>query len=168
MKRVLFVCTHNSARSQMAEGLLNHQHGGHYEAWSAGTTPRGVHPMAVEVMKEIGIDISHHTSKRVEEVAQKIGAGLPETDPDAEGAGTLGGMPLNIVVTICDDAKEKCPSVPAREGKIHVGFKDPSASEGTDEEKREAFRRIRDELADWIDAAFDTNAEAGESEEMEL
>lgn len=81
--------------------------------------------MAVEAMKEIGIDISHHTPKSVEEVAQKIGAGLPETDPDAEDAGTLGGMPLDIVVTVCDDAKEKCPYVPAREGNIHVGSRTP-------------------------------------------
>lgn len=154
MKRVLFVCTHNSARSQMAEGLLNHRYGGRYEAWSAGTEPRGVHPMAVEVMKEIGIDISHHTSKSVEEVAQKIGASLAETDSDAEGTGTLGGMPLDVVITVCDDAKENCPYIPAREGNVHVGFEDPSAIDGSDEETREAFRRIRDELAEWIDTAF--------------
>ena len=160
MNRVLFVCTHNSARSQMAEGLLNHRYGGRYEAWSAGTHPSGVSPFAVEVMEEIGIDISNHTSKSVEQVAQKLGVGITETEGTAEpegdagAAGTIAGMPLDMVVTVCDDAKERCPYVPAREGNVHVGFDDPSAADGTDEEKRAAFRRVRDELADWIDTAF--------------
>ena len=154
MKRVLFVCTHNSARSQMAEGLLNHRYGGRYEAWSAGTHPGGVSPFAVEVMKEIGIDISDHTSKSVEQVARELGVGIAASEGDAESAGTIAGMPLDVVVTVCDDAKERCPYVPAREGNVHVGFDDPSAVEGPDDEKRAAFRRVRDELADWIDATF--------------
>ncbi|PSQ95541.1 MAG: low molecular weight phosphatase family protein [Bacteroidetes bacterium SW_9_63_38] len=154
MRRVLFVCTHNSARSQMAEGLLNHRHGGRYEAWSAGTHPSGVSPFAVKVMKEIGIDISDHTSKSVEQVARELGMGTAVSEGDAESAGTIAGMPLDMVVTVCDDAKERCPYVPARKGNVHVGFDDPSAVEGTDEEKRAAFRRVRDALANWIDDTF--------------
>lgn len=155
MKRVLFVCTHNSARSQMAEGLLNDRHGGRYEALSAGTNPQGVHPMAIEVMEEIGIDISHHTSKSVDAVLKEIGVDVPE---GAESK--YSGCPLDVVVTVCDDAKENCPYVPAREGNVHAGFEDPSAVDGTEEERREAFRRVRDELSEWIDAAFGEPATA--------
>lgn len=120
MKRVLFVCTHNSARSQMAEGLLNHRYGGRYEAWSAGIHSGGVSPFAVEVMKEIGIDISDHT-KSVEQVARELGVGIAASEGDAESAGTIAGMPLDVVVTVCDDAKERCPYVPVREGPLRAG-----------------------------------------------
>ena len=146
MKRVLFVCTHNSSRSQMAEGLLRARGGDRYEVHSAGTEPGGVNPFAVEVMAEVGIDISNHTSDAVDAYA----------DP-----------PLDIVVTVCDDAAENCPYLPAREQNLHRGFEDPSAVTGTDDEKRAAFRRVREELTDWIDATFETNAEAGESEDVE-
>jgi len=149
MDTVLFVCTHNSSRSQMAEGLLRDRYGDRYEVRSAGTNPGGVHPFAVDVMSEIGIDISHHTSKSVDAVLEEIGVEVPE---GAESK--YSGCPLDVVVTVCDDAQENCPYVPAREGNVHAGFEDPSAIEGTEEEKREAFRRIRDELAEWIDTAF--------------
>ena len=133
MNTVLFVCTHNSSRSQMAEGLLRDRYGDRYEVHSAGTEPGGVNPFAVEVMDESGIDISDHTSDPIE---------------------AFDDMPLDIVVTVCDDAAENCPYIPARKKNVHQGFEDPSAVTGTDEEKRAAFRRIRDELTDWIDETF--------------
>jgi len=133
MDTVLFVCTHNSSRSQMAEGLLRAQHGDRYEVQSAGTEPGGVHPFAVEVMGEIGIDITGHTSDSVD---------------------TYSDRTFDIVVTVCDDAADNCPYIPARQENIHRGFEDPSAARGTEAEKRAAFRRVRDELSDWIGATF--------------
>lgn len=133
MDTVLFVCTHNSSRSQMAEGLLRDRYGDRYEVHSAGTNPGGVNPFAVEVMGDLGIDISEHASDPID---------------------TYDDTPLDIVVTVCDDAAENCPYIPARKENMHQGFEDPSAVEGTDDEKRAAFRRIRDELADWIDETF--------------
>jgi arsenate reductase len=133
METVLFVCTHNSSRSQMAEGLLRDRYGDRYEVHSAGTNPGGVNPFAAEVMEEIGIDLSDHTSDHVDDYAD---------------------TPLDIVITVCDDAAENCPYIPARKQNLHQGFDDPSAVTGTDNEKRAAFRRIRDELADWIDTTF--------------
>ena len=117
----------------MAEGLLRDRYGDRHEVHSAGTNPGGVNPFAVAVMKEIGIDITDHTSDSVDAYADTS---------------------LDIVVTVCDDAAENCPYIPARKQNLHQGFDDPSAVEGTDEEKRAAFRRIRDELADWIDATL--------------
>ena len=134
MDTVLFVCTHNSSRSQMAEGLLRDRYGDRYEVRSAGTRPGSVHPLAVAVMDEMGIDLSDHTA-------------------DALLAHT--GARLDIVATVCDDAAEACPFVSARKKNLHRGFDDPAAVTGSDAEKRAAFRRVRDELADWIEAAFD-------------
>ncbi len=136
MDTVLFVCTHNSSRSQMAEGLLRSRYDDRYEVHSAGTNPEGVNPFAVAVMDEIGIDVSDHTSDPIE--------GYDDT-------------PLDIVVTVCDDAAENCPYIPARKKNLHRGFEDPSVVKGAEEEKRAAFRRIRDELADWIDETFPTD-----------
>ena len=133
MDTVLIVCTHNSSRSQMAEGLLRARHGDRYDVHSAGTEPGGVNPFAVEVMAELDIDLSDHTSDPV----------YAYTDRS-----------LDIVVTVCDDAAESCPYVQAEKQNLHRGFDDPSAATGTDDEKRAAFRRVRDELADWIDATF--------------
>lgn len=133
MDTVLFVCTHNSSRSQMAEGLLRDRYGDRYEVHSAGTNPGGVNPFAVEVMDEIGVDISDHTSEHVDAYADTS---------------------LDIVVTVCDDAAETCPYIPAHKKNLHRGFDDPSAVTGTDGETRAAFRRVRDELAAWIDEAF--------------
>jgi arsenate reductase len=143
MNTVLFVCTHNSARSQMAEGLLRARYGDHYEVHSAGIDPGGVNSFAVEVMDEMDIDLSDHTSDHV----------YAYTDRS-----------LDIVVTVCDDAAESCPYVQAEKQNLHHSFDDPSAVTGTDDEKRAAFRRVRDELAGWIDATFDpTESEATSS-----
>lgn len=133
-KRVLFICTHNSARSQMAEGLLRSMHGDRYEVFSAGTHPRGVNPYAVKVMKEIGIDISHHRSKSVNEFL---------------------GMEIDYVVTVCDSAREECPYFPGGKNYIHRSFEDPSSAKGSEEEIMEVFRRVRDEIRDWINEFFE-------------
>ena len=132
-ERVLFVCTHNSARSQMAEGLLRYHYGDRYEAFSAGTHPGGVNPFAVEVMREVGIDLSDHRSQHIDDFADS---------------------PMDHVVTVCDSAREECPYLPARKRNLHESFADPSAAQGSDEEKRAAFRRARDEIRAWLDSAF--------------
>ena len=132
-KRVLFICTHNSARSQMAEGILRTLYGNTYEVYSAGTKPSGVNPYAIEVMKEIGIDISHHRSKSIEEFR---------------------GMSFDYVITVCDSAKENCPFFPGGKKYIHRSFEDPASFEGTEEEKLEFFRKIREEIRNWIINTF--------------
>lgn len=132
-KTVLFVCTHNSVRSQMAEGLLNGLYGGTYEARSAGTKPTRVSPRAVSAMREIGIDISAHRSKSIEEFRDSH---------------------FDCVVTVCDDARESCPFFAGGGEHIHRGFADPGTVEGTEEEKSAAFRRARDEIHAWIDERF--------------
>jgi len=123
-QRVLILCTGNSVRSQMAEGLLRHLGQSQYEVHSAGTSPIGVSPLAIEVMREIGIDISGHRSKSVAEFR---------------------GQPFATVITVCDSAAQACPSFPGAR-RIHWSIQDPGAARGTHEERREAFRRIRDEL----------------------
>ena len=132
-KSVLFVCTHNSARSQMAEGLLRDRHGDRYEVYSAGTEKSHVRPLAIQAMREIGIDLSDHYSKTVAE---------------------LDGHTFDYVVTVCDSAREACPYVPARKENLHRSFDDPSATEGTDEEQLTVFRPVRDEISEWIDETF--------------
>ena len=132
-RSVLFVCTHNSARSQLAEGLLRDRHGDRYEAFSAGTVARGVHPLAAEALREAGIDPGGQTSKTIDD---------------------LGDRAFDVVVTVCDNAREACPYVPARERNVHRVFRDPSAVEGTDDDRRAAFRSVRDEIAAWIDVEF--------------
>ncbi len=131
-KSVLFVCTHNSARSQMAEGLLRHLYGDKYEVASAGTLPGEVNPYAVAVMKEIGIDISRHRSKSVEEFR---------------------GKTFDIVVTVCDHARETCPFFPGKRV-LHRGFEDPSRARGTPEEILQKFREVRDEIFLWLKENF--------------
>ncbi len=123
--RVLILCTGNSARSQMAEGLLRHISGNRWEVFSAGTKPSHVRPEAIEVMKEIGIDLSGHRSKSVDEFA---------------------GQDFDIVLTVCDNARESCPFFPSRTRRIHWSIEDPAAVQGSEEVRRAAFRRIRDEL----------------------
>lgn len=130
--RILFVCTHNSARSQMAEGLLRARYGDRYEALSAGTERTLVRPLAVEAMREIGVDLSEHTSKTVDD---------------------LGERAFDVVVTVCDSARETCPYVPARHT-LHESFPDPSTTTGTEAERLAVFRDVRDRLAAWIDATF--------------
>ena len=132
-KKILFICTHNSARSQMAEGLLNALGGDRYEAFSAGTETSEVRPQAIEVMREIGIDISDHTSKSLD----------PFLDKE-----------LDLVVTVCDHAKESCPYFPGGKESLHKGFDDPAAARGSDEDKTRVFRRVRDEIRDWVEKTF--------------
>ena len=126
MKRtILFLCTGNSCRSQMAEGLLRHLAGDRYEVASAGTQPVGLNPGAVEAMKEIGIDISGHRSKNVTEFI---------------------GRPVDLVITVCDRASESCPNFPGT-SILHWSFDDPAATQGSSAERNAAFRRVRDEIA---------------------
>ncbi|MDY6966779.1 MAG: arsenate reductase ArsC [Halobacteriota archaeon] len=132
-KKVLFICTHNSARSQMAEGLLRHLYGDRYEVYSAGTEPSSVNPHAVKVMEEIGIDISTHRSKSVNELINNN---------------------FDFIVTVCDTAKETCPFFPGGGEKIHKSFEDPSGFLGTEDEIIAGFRRVRDEIRGWIVEAF--------------
>ncbi len=130
-KRVLFVCTHNSARSQMAEGILRHLYWDRYEVFSAGTKPSSVHPMAIKVMKEVGIDISDHRSKSVYEFL---------------------GEEFDYVITVCDSAREECPYFPGAKRYLHRSFVDPSSA---DEDKMlEIFRKVRDEIFRWIEITF--------------
>jgi arsenate reductase len=128
-KRVLFVCTGNSCRSQMAEGLLRHLGGDRFEAASAGTHPAGLNPGAVEAMKEIGIDISCQRSKSVDEFV---------------------GQPFDWVVTVCDSARESCPVFPGAMARLHWSFEDPAAATGSAQERRAVFRRVRGEIAERI------------------
>ena len=124
-KRVLIVCTGNSARSQMAEGLLRHEGGDRFEVFSAGTRPTNVRREAVDVMNELGIDISGQWSKSVAEFA---------------------GQSLDFVVTVCDSARETCPFFPGAGKRLHWAFEDPAAVPGSDDERMAAFRRIRDQI----------------------
>ena len=124
-QRVLILCTGNSARSQMAEGLLRHDAGDRFDVFSAGTKPTQVRPEAITVMQELGIDISGHRSKSVDEFA---------------------GQGFDYVVTVCDNAKASCPVFPARTKQIHWSLDDPAAVEGSREQRLAAFRRIRGEL----------------------
>src|SRR5208337_3157218 len=123
--RVLILCTGNSARSQMAEGLLRHDAGNVYEVFSAGTKPTHVRPEAITVMREVGIEISGNRSKSVDEFA---------------------GQEFDYVITVCDNAKESCPVFPAKTKRIHWSIEDPAAVQGSEEEAMTAFRRIRDQL----------------------
>ena len=123
--RVLFLCTHNSARSQMAEGLLRAMAGDRYEAGSAGTEKTSVHPLAIQVMAEVGIDISAHSSKRYEDV-------------EAKG--------WDCVITVCDDANERCPIVPGSVKRLHWSFEDPSRAAGDEAQRLAVFRRVRDQI----------------------
>ena len=127
LQRVIFVCTHNSARSQMAEGLLRELGGDRFEAFSAGTEATRVRPEAITVMREIGIDISGHTSKSIDRFM---------------------GQEFDWLITVCDDAKEACPTIPGVEQQAHWSIEDPSAVEGDEQARVEAFRQARDILRD--------------------
>lgn len=128
--RVLFLCTGNSARSQMAEGYLRQVASDRFEACSAGIEPRGLNPLAVEAMAEIGIDISHQKSKDV---------------------GAFLGQYIPYIITVCDHAREKCPIFPRTYKLLHWGFDDPAAAQGTHDERFAVFRRVRDGLIRKID-----------------
>lgn len=124
--KVLFLCTGNAARSQMAEGLLRHMAGERFEVLSAGIAPRGLHPMAVEVMHDIGIDISRQQSKHVRQFL---------------------GTPVGYVITVCDNAREHCPVFPGAYTYLHWGFMDPAAVSGSQQEMLAAFKSVRDQIA---------------------
>ena len=124
-QRVLILCTGNSARSQMAEGLLRAGSGDRFEVWSAGTKPSQVRPEAVEVMGEIGIDISGQRSKSVDEFA---------------------GQSFDYVITVCDNAKQNCPFFPGKAERIHWSFADPAEATGSREDKLAQFRLVRDQI----------------------
>jgi arsenate reductase (thioredoxin) len=126
-RKIIFVCVHNSARSQMAEGILKHLYGQSYEVYSAGTKPSILHSLAVEAMAEIGIDISCQRSK---------------------GLGEIEGIRFDLAVTVCN-AGSSCPFVPGAEETVHKEFDDPAESS-----EIEAFRRVRDELCRWIKDSF--------------
>jgi len=129
-QRVLFLCVHNSARSQMAEGLLRDRAGDRFEAFSAGNVATEVRPLAITAMAELGIDISGQHSK---------------TTAD------LGGQRFDYAVTVCEDAKEACPYYGNAAHQVHGGFEDPAAAAGSEEERLAVFRRVRDQIAACID-----------------
>ena len=124
-KRVLILCTGNSARSQMAEGLLRHIAGDRFEVESAGVEPSHVRPQAIEAMREIGIDISGHRSKSVDEFS---------------------GQEVDYVITVCDNANERCPVFPGKTQRLHWSFDDPATAEGDEAARLAVFRRVRDEI----------------------
>lgn len=126
-QRVLFLCTGNSARSQMAEGLLQHTAGDRFEVFSAGTRPAGLNPNAVTAMSEIGIDIAGSRSKLVDEFT---------------------GQKFDYVITVCDNAKESCPIFPGGGARIHQSFEDPAAA--PKESQLAKFREVRDQIAKWM------------------
>jgi arsenate reductase len=128
-QRVLILCTGNSARSQMAEGLLRHDAGDRFEVFSAGVEPSEVRPLAIEAMRELGIDISAQRSKSV--------AGFA-------------GQEFDFVITVCDNANERCPIFPGKTRRIHWSFDDPAAATGDRAEQLNAFRRVRDEIREQL------------------
>ena len=131
---VLILCTGNSARSQMAEGLFRQAAGDRYQVFSAGTKPTQVRPEAISVMREIGIDISGHRSKSVDEFL---------------------GQELDLVITVCDSAQESCPVFPGRTRRLHWPFEDPAAVMGSQEQRIAAFRSIRDQIWERIKLFLD-------------
>jgi arsenate reductase (thioredoxin) len=126
-QRVIFLCTGNSARSQMAEAFLRKAGGDHFEVYSAGMQPKGINPLTIQVMEEEGFDLSGQRSKGVKEY--------------------LGKVLIQTLITLCDDAEKNCPTVwPGINTHLHWSFEDPSAFEGTDAQKLEKFRQIRDQI----------------------
>ena len=125
-QRVLFLCTHNSARSQMAEGLLRHLGGDRFEAYSAGTEATHVRPLAIEAMRELGVDIAGQESKTLDRY-------LDET--------------FDALITVCDQAAEACPVFPGAKRRLHWSFPDPSRATGTRDEQFAVYRQVRDDIA---------------------
>ena len=130
MLKVLFLCTENACRSQMAEGLVNHDLAGKVMAFSAGVRPNRVNPRAIQVMGELGIDISHQRSKSVYDLMK--------------------GEEFDLVITVCDNAAKQCPIFPGNAEILHIGFPDPAQATGTEEEILKVFRRVRDEMRQQI------------------
>jgi arsenate reductase len=129
-KRILFICVHNSARSQMAEGFVNALYADRYQAVSGGVEPTMVHPAAIKAMAEVGIDISSHRSKSIDEFMDQ---------------------PFDYVVMVCDDAQTDCPFFPGGKEYVPHAFADPAACTGTDGEVLACFRKSRDEIRVWIE-----------------
>jgi arsenate reductase (thioredoxin) len=144
--KVLFICTHNAARSQMAEGYLRSRYGDRYDSFSAGTEVSTVSPYAVRAMLEIGIDISRQRSKSLDE---------------------FDGKKMDVVVTVCDSAKAVCPFFPGAKKTLHMSFPDPMGFLGSDDEVLEGFRTVRDEITRWIDSTFGQE-DAWDNEEREV
>jgi arsenate reductase len=142
--RVLFLCTGNSARSQMAEGLLRTFGGEDFEINSAGTDPKGLNPLAIEAMRKIGIDISGHESKSLDRFL---------------------GQHFDYIITVCDRARDSCPTFPGDNERIHWGFEDPAAVTGTRAEQLAVFRRVRNEISErlrvWVTVQRKRLKEAG-------
>lgn len=134
-KKVLFLCTSNSCRSQMAEGIANHFLGDRVQAFSAGTEASYVNAKAIKVLREIGIDISGHRSKNVDE---------------------FDGKQFDCTITLCGDPKDKCPLFSGGGKRVHIGFNDPAKATGSDEEIIAAFRRVRDEIRQTLLDYFET------------
>lgn len=132
-KKILFLCTHNSCRSQMAEALINHDLGSRYQAFSAGTEATRVNPRAAIVLEELGLDLSAHRSKTLDEFA---------------------GKSFDYVITLCGDARERCPLFFGGVERIHIGFHDPSHHRGSEEEILTEFRRVRDEIRERLGEFF--------------
>ena len=128
-KKLLFLCTGNSCRSQMAEGYLRDSADELFEVYSAGLEPSIVNPIAIKVMKESGVDISHHTSKDVNQFI---------------------GQEFDYIVTVCDNARERCPYFPSRSKKFHHSFPDPAKARGTDEEVMNQFRKVRNVIKEYV------------------
>jgi arsenate reductase len=131
-KNILFICTHNSCRSQIAEGILNAIYGSSYNAFSAGNIPNTVNSYVIEILKEIGIDLSKHASKSIEEFR---------------------GKEFDYVVTLCDNAKETCPYFPGKK-LIHRDFPDPADAKGSKEDILNVFRKVRDQIKDFVIETF--------------
>jgi arsenate reductase len=132
-RRILFICTHNSARSQMAEGFVKTLYPDNYEVFSGGTEPSQVNPYVIKVMAELGIDISGQYAKNVNEFLDRK---------------------IDYVVTVCDQAQATCPFFPGGKTYLHKSFQDPSVFQGTEEEILEQVRKVRDEIKDWIEKTF--------------
>src|SRR5437588_6903268 len=129
-ERVLFLCTHNSARSQMAEGLLRNLGGARFEVHSAGTEATQVRPLAIQVMREVGIDLTGQESKTLDRYLSQ---------------------PFDVVITVCDQANESCPVFPGARRRLHWSFPDPSKAEGTQEEQLAVYRAVRDAIKERIE-----------------
>ena len=140
MKKVLVLCTGNSCRSQIAEGYLRHYAGDKAEIYSAGIEAHGVNPRAVAVMKEDGIDISAHTSDTMDRYS---------------------GMSFDYVITVCDNARERCPYFPAGARQLHQDFPDPARAKGTEEEINTEFCRVRDMIREYSRKFVEENLDVG-------
>ena len=135
-KKILVLCTGNSCRSQIAEGYLRHFANGNAEIYSAGVETHGVNPKAIAIMQEDGIDISDHTSNNIDEYYD---------------------IDFDFVITVCDNAKERCPFFPTKAKKFHHNFSDPAKAKGTDEEINEQFRQVRQQIKEFCEQFITDN-----------